>query len=140
MRAIFKDDDDRWTYVQADRELDLGHYSPSNYIWADGQQVCSGGGFRGDTLSWPHGRTIISSGRECLDRAGQPMTIYDYEPIPDAELLHRLAAMLGAIPYKSRATYTRHYWPKIERLRKIEDKMYAEEGAGGWGGCGHDRR
>lgn len=127
MRAIFKDDDGRWTYVQGDRELDLGHYSPARYIWAEGQQVCSGGGFRGNTLSWPHGRTIISSGRERRNRHGGLFTVYDYEPLADAELLPRLAAMLDATPYKSRATFARHYQPKFERLRKVGDEMYADE-------------
>jgi hypothetical protein len=111
MRAIFRDNDGRWTYVQGETEYDLGFYRPGKYIWAEHggnrQQVCNGGGWRGNTLSWPGGKVL--GYHDALDRLGRPMSVPEYADLPDDEVLKWLGKALGAHTYKSRASYGRYY-------------------------------
>ncbi len=117
MRAIFKDNDGRWTYVRGYREFDLGFYHPGRYIWAatqtTRQQVCSGGEFRGNTLSWPGAKVL--SYRNAKDALGRPMSVPEYADLPDTILIKWLSKTLGARAYKSRDSFEHHYWKHVER-------------------------
>lgn len=59
MSAIFQNDDGYVHYALGAVEYTLGQPRPDKYIWAEPmhgtyrQQLCDGGGFRGNTLSWP---------------------------------------------------------------------------------------
>jgi hypothetical protein len=125
MRAVFKDNDDQWAYVMGDTEYDLGWYWPGKYIRANrngrDDQLCAGGGFRGNTLIWPGGRVL--SYQDAVDRLGRPYSKPEYEDLPDAQVLVWLAKALGATPYKSRAAYQRYYMPAYQRLLAEEARV-----------------
>lgn len=120
-RAVFKDTDGRWTYVMGDTEYDLGYYRPNRYIWAapigsnaNPQQVCNGGGFRGNTLSWPHGAMIPGTWRKAEGRSGHKFSVCDYSDLPDCAILEWLSTALGARIYGSRKSFERYYAPEME--------------------------
>lgn len=63
MATLYLTDDGAYRYARGSTEYTLGYRRPGKYIWAEPlhstrrDQLCGGGGFRGDTLSWPSERT-----------------------------------------------------------------------------------